>query len=102
MRRFAREFKEFLYEYRILALAVAFIMGVATNDLVKSLVNNIIMPIITPFIPEGAWQTLKLKIGPVILSWGEFVSSLIYFLIISLIVFLIAKKLLKEEKVKKR
>ena len=48
------EFKDFLYEYKVIPLAVAFIMGIASTALVKSLVDNIIMPLITPFIPGGA------------------------------------------------
>jgi len=51
-----QEFKEFLNEYKVIGLAVAFIMGAAVNDLVKSLVNNIIMPFVGILIPGGAWQ----------------------------------------------
>ncbi|NLW76451.1 MAG: large conductance mechanosensitive channel protein MscL, partial [Methanomicrobiales archaeon] len=40
------EFFEFLKEYKVVALAVAFIMGVAATALVKSFVDNLIMPII--------------------------------------------------------
>jgi large conductance mechanosensitive channel len=96
------EFKEFLQEYKIIGLAVAFIMGVAATALVQSLVNNIIMPIITPFIPGGAWQTATLKLGPIVLSWGAFLGALINFVIIAWVVFIIAKKVLKEEKVAKK
>ena len=39
--KMTEEFKKFLMEYKIVGLAVAFIMGAATNDLVKSLVANI-------------------------------------------------------------
>ncbi|HLC56220.1 MAG TPA: MscL family protein, partial [Candidatus Nanoarchaeia archaeon] len=60
-----QEFKEFLDEYKVIGLAVAFIMAVAVTTLIQSLVNNIIMPIITPFIPGGAWQTATFKIGPI-------------------------------------
>lgn len=96
------EFKEFLNEYKVVGLAIAFIIGVASTDLIKSLVNNIIMPIITPFIPGGAWETATFSIGPIVIGWGGFLSSLIYFLIIAWVVFVIAKKVLKEEKVTKK
>ncbi|MEM4245378.1 MAG: MscL family protein [Candidatus Nanoarchaeia archaeon] len=96
------EFKEFLYEYKVIGLAVAFIMGVAITALVQSLVNNIIMPIITPFIPGGAWQTATFSIGPIVIGWGAFAGALLNFIIIALVVFLIAKKVLKEEKVTKK
>src|SRR3989344_3549387 len=97
-----QEFKEFLDEYKVIGLAVAFIMAVAVTTLIQSLVNNIIMPIITPFIPGGAWQTATFKIGPIIIGWGAFLGALLNFIIIAIIVFWIAKKVLKEEKVRKQ
>lgn len=99
---FVQEFKDFLKEYKVIGVAVAFIMAAASTDLVKSLVNNIIMPIITPFIPGGAWQTATVKLGPVVLGLGAFVGSLINFLILACVVFIIAKIILKEEKVSKK
>ena len=96
------EFREFLEEYKVIGLAVAFIMGVATTDLVKSLVNNIIMPLITPFLPAGGWQAATAVVGPFAFAWGAFLASAINFVIIALVVFLIAKKVLKEEKVAKK
>jgi large-conductance mechanosensitive channel len=46
MSKLIAEFKEFLEVYKVTGLAVAFIMGVAATALVKSLVDNIIMPLI--------------------------------------------------------
>lgn len=96
------EFKEFLNEYKVLGLAIAFIIGVAATTLVQSLVNNIIMPIITPFIPGGAWQEATLAIGPIVIKWGAFIAALINFIIIAFVVFLIAKTVMKEKKVSKK
>jgi len=97
-----KEFKEFLKEYKIIGLAVAFIMGVAATSLINSLVNNVIMPIITPFIPGGAWQTATFHIGPIVIGWGAFLGQVINFVIIAWVVFVIAKKIMKEEKVNKK
>lgn len=97
-----KEFKDFLKEYKIVGLAIAFIMGVAITSLVQSLVKDIIMPIITPFIPGGAWRTATLSLGPIVLSIGNFAGELINFLIIAFVVFIIAKAVLKEEKVTKK
>ena len=60
------------------------------------------MPVITSFIPGGAWQTATLSLGPIVISWGAFLGSAINFLIIAIVVFMIAKKILKEEKVSKK
>ena len=102
MGRLTKEFKEFLNEYKVIGLAVAFIMGVAITAVVKSLVDNIVMPIITPFIPGGAWQTATVRLGPIVLGLGAFGGALLNFIIIALVVFMIAKMVLKEDKVAKR
>jgi large conductance mechanosensitive channel len=96
------EFKEFLYEYKVIGLAIAFIIGAAVNSLVQSLVKDIVMPIVNPLIPGGNWEEAVLAVGPVSLRWGSFLSALINFVVIALVVFFIAKKLLKEEKVSKK
>jgi len=102
MKKVVKEFKEFLKEYKVIPLAIAFIMGIAATTLVKSLVDSIIMPIITPFIPGGAWQQATLNLGPIVIAWGAFLSALINFVIIAWVVFLVAKFVLKEEKVTKK
>ena len=50
-KKMCKEFMDFLKEYKVIPLAVAFIMGAAATALVKSLVDNVIMPLITPFVP---------------------------------------------------
>lgn len=102
MKKLVSEFREFLKEYKVIGLAIAFIIGAAATTLVKSLVDNVIMPLITPFIPGGAWQQATFSIGPIVIGWGAFLGAFINFLIIALVVFLIAKFILKEEKVAKK
>jgi large conductance mechanosensitive channel len=96
------EFMEFLKEYKVVALAIAFIMATAATALIKSLVDQVIMPIITPFIPGGAWRTATFHLGPIVVGWGPFLGELINFTIIAFVVFIIAKQILKEEKVTKK
>jgi len=60
------------------------------------------MPIITPFIPGGEWQAATFILGPIVIGWGAFLGAAINFLIIAWVVFIIAKKVLKEEKVGKK
>jgi large conductance mechanosensitive channel len=98
---FFTEFLEFLKEYKVIALAVAFVMGVAATSLVKSLVDNLIMPWVNAFVPSGDWQTAIISIGPVKLGIGPFAAECVNFLIIALVIFLIAKYVMKEEKVTK-
>ena len=96
------EFKDFLTEYKVIGLAIAFIIAAAATDFVKSLVNNIIMPLIAPLMPAGDWQTIAIEVGPFKLLLGAFLASVINFLIIAFAVFMIAKMVLKEEKVTKK
>jgi len=97
-----QEFLEFLKEYKVVAVAIAFIMGFAATALIKSMVDNIIMPLIGPLIPGGDWKTAVFSIGPFKIGWGAFLGEVINFVIIALVVFMIAKKLFKEEKVTKK
>ena len=97
-----KEFMEFLKEYKIIGLAIAFVIGIASKDIITSLVSNIIMPIITPFIPKGAWETATFSLGPIVIKWGAFLGELINFVIIATVVFIIAKKIIKEGKVAKK
>lgn len=94
------EFKAFLVEMKIFSLATAFIVGVASNDLVKSLVNNILMPIIGIFIPSGTWEEASFQLGSAEILWGPFLSTLVHFVIVLFIIFIITKKLMKAEKEK--
>jgi large conductance mechanosensitive channel len=97
-----KEFKEFLKEYKVIGLAVALVIGLASVALINAVVNNLIMPLITPFIPGGAWQVATLKLGPIVIGWGALLGAIINFVIIAFVVFLIAKYALKEEKVTKK
>lgn len=97
-----QEFKNFLNEYKVMGLAVAFIIGVAATALIQSLVNDMIMPVIGAMIPGGDWQAATFAIGSIVLKWGSFLSAVINFVIIAFVVFLIAKFVMKEEKVTKK
>ena len=96
------EFKEFLKEYKVIGLAVALIIGLAATALVKALVDDVIMPIITSFIPGGAWQTATFSLGAIVIKWEDFLGAVINFIVIAFVVFLIVKYALKEEKVAKK
>lgn len=97
-----KEFLEFLKEYKVMALAVGFIMATASTALIQSFVNNIIMPLINPLLPAGDWQTAVWTIGPFNIGLGAFLAQVINFVIIAFVVFLIAKAVMKEAKVTKK
>ncbi len=95
-------FYAFLKEYGVIGLALAVIIGGKLNALVSAVVDGILMPIITPFIPGGEWRTMKYQVGPFLFQPGPVIGAAIDFLLIALFVYIIAKKILKEETVAKK
>jgi large conductance mechanosensitive channel len=81
------EFIDFINRYGVVGLAIGFIIGSASRDLVNALVADILMPVITFFIPGGTWRDATLTVGPVVLSLGHFAGAILDYLIIALIVF---------------
>lgn len=84
---FIKEFKAFLEQYKVMGMAVAFILGIYLGTLVQSLVIDLIMPIIDIVIPGVSWQTIR--VGPFLI--GPFLGALITFLIVALVIFIIVK-----------
>jgi large conductance mechanosensitive channel len=89
------EFVHFLNKYGVVGLAIAFIIGGAVGKLISSIVNDLLMPVITFFIPGGSWREAVLDIGPIRLGIGSFAGNLIDFLVIALVVFLLMGQLKK-------
>jgi large conductance mechanosensitive channel len=85
---FVNEFKSFLSQYRVLGLAVAFILGLYLGQLVQALVSDLIMPIIQYTQPKGVtWNTIA--VGP--FEIGAFCGAVLTFVIVALVIFLIVK-----------
>ncbi|MGA2194429.1 MAG: large conductance mechanosensitive channel protein MscL [Bryobacteraceae bacterium] len=99
-------FKEFLLKNSVLALAVAVIVGGAVGKVVSSLAADIIMPLIGPLIPGGNWRAATIEFGKKIgadgkevvntINIGTFLGSVVDFLIIAIVVYVMTKMLLKE------
>jgi len=97
-----KEFVKFLKEFNVVALAIGFVMGSASTNLVKSLVDDIVMPILSPILSGDGWKEATLDIGKVHMAYGSFLAELLNFLILALVIFFVAKKLLKMEEVPKK
>lgn len=94
-----QSFIDFIREQGVVGLAIGFILGGATNNLVKSLVEDIVDPVIALFFP-GESSLAGIMLGPVAL--GSFVSSLVDFLILAAVVFFIFRGLRLEKLDKKK
>ncbi len=104
MKKFFKEFGQFIAKGNILDLAVALVIGTAFNAIVKSLVNDIIMPLIGRLIKTNVTE-LKWVLAKEVLSedgteviktaitvnYGSFIQSIIDFLVIAFSIFLILK-----------
>lgn len=90
-----KEFKEFISRGDVMDLAVGVIIGAAFTAIVNSLVTNLINPLIGLFIGKIDLSNLVLKIGDATFKYGEFINSVINFLIIAFIVFLLVKAINK-------
>jgi large conductance mechanosensitive channel len=96
------EFIAFLKTYGVIGLAIAVIIGGKANALVTAIVNGVLMPIVTFFVPGGGWREATLDIGPVRLLLGPVLGAGIDFLIVAWLVFWFSKKVLKEDVVGKK
>jgi large conductance mechanosensitive channel len=101
-----RGFRDFLLKNSVLALAVGFIMGAATGKVVSSLVADVVMPVISLIMPGGEWRTAKFPLSHSVgadgkeivntINYGSFFGSVVDFVVIALVVYLITKALIKE------
>ena len=102
-----REFKEFLLKTNAFALAVGVIIGAATGKVVSAVVADVIMPIVSLLIPSGSWREAEMMLSstigpdgkPVVnaVRYGDFLGSMVDFVIIAAVVFMITKALLPKE-----
>ncbi len=99
-------FRDFLLKNNVLALAVAVIVGGAVGKVVSSLAADVIMPLISIVLPHGDWRSAKYILSETVgpdgktavnsLNYGTFFGNIVDFLIISFVVYMITRALLKE------
>ena len=94
-------FKEFLTKSNALALAIGVIIGGALGAVVNSLVNDVIMPPIGWALGGVDFASLKYVLGvskgkEVAISYGLFINTVIVFIAVALVVYVIAKIFIKE------
>jgi large conductance mechanosensitive channel len=92
-----KEFVAFLKKYGVVGLAIAVIIGGKLNELVNSVVNDLLMPLVfQPALKAAQVDDIrKLSAGGVL--YGKVIGSALDFLIVAVIVFMLAKYLLKED-----
>ena len=103
MKKFFKEFKEFIARGNVIDMAVGVVVGAAFKSIIDSLVNDIIMPFVgfllgdTDFselaitLKEGSIAADGTAIPPVEIMYGKFINSIISFVIIAFCLFCVVK-----------
>lgn len=84
-----KEFKAFIAQGNVLDLAIGVIIGSAFGKITASLVGDIFMPIIGIFIGGIDFKKLAITVGSANVLYGNFIQTVIEFLIIAFVVFMI-------------
>lgn len=107
MKKFFKEFREFINKGNVVDMAVAVIIGAAFSPIVNALVNNIIMPVIGKLVGNIDFTDLKTVLteevldeagnvvtAEVAIGWGVLIGAIVNFLIVALCVFTMLKVIL--------
>jgi len=99
-----KEFIAFLKQYGVIGLAIAVIIGGKLNEFVTAVVGGLLMPIVgaATSAAGGDWRAWAPEIVGVKFELGKVIGSSIDFVVVAFIVYLLAKKILKEEVVTKK
>ena len=86
-----KEFKEFALKGNAIELAVGVVVGGAFQTIIKSLVNDIIMPLFSALFGKVDFSEWVWKIGNSTVPYGSFISAIVNFLLIAFSLFLVVK-----------
>jgi large conductance mechanosensitive channel len=88
-----KEFREFAMRGNVMDLAVAVIIGGAFGKIVTSLVNDLLTPLIGLVMGGVNFSDLAIVVGGAEVRWGAFVQSIIDFIIIAFVIFLLVRSI---------
>lgn len=94
---FWAEFREFISRGNVVDMAVGVIIGTAFTAIVNSLVKDIVMPAIGYLIGGMSFESYKLTLPaiaggePAVIAYGTFIQTVINFILIALVIFLVIK-----------
>ena len=95
MKNFMNEFKKFICRGNVMDMAVGIIIGGAFTAIVNSLVADIINPLLGLFGGMNFDQLVWNITGDVVLSYGKFITAIINFLIMALVIFMLVRTMNK-------
>ncbi|MCD7894407.1 MAG: large-conductance mechanosensitive channel protein MscL [Erysipelotrichaceae bacterium] len=102
MKQFFQDFKEFAMRGNVVDMAVGVIIGGAFSSIVSSLVNDVIMPVITLLTGAADFSSLTFVLKAatdeseaIAINYGSFIQAVIDFLIIALAIFVMLRFIMK-------
>lgn len=93
-----KEFRDFAMRGNVMDLAVGVIIGAAFGKIVSSLVDNILMPIVGILMQGVKFDALMIKVGEAEIKYGMFIGSIVDFIIVAFVIFLMVKGLNRMKK----
>lgn len=114
MGKFLNDFKEFAMRGNVVDMAVGVIIGGAFGKIVTSMVNDLIMPLVSPFTGGQNFSTMTVELSPAkvdetgavikeasTLNYGMFIQNIVDFLIIAFCIFMAIRFIQKFKKKEK-
>ena len=95
-----KEFKEFALKGNVMDMAIGVVIGGAFQKIVNSLVNDIIMPVISILIGKVDFSDMVLNVGNTSIKYGNFITTIVDFLIIAFSIFIALKYMAKLSKIR--
>ena len=102
MKKFLQEFKEFALKGNVVDLAVGVIIGAAFKDIVTSLTDNIINPLINCIGGTTVGGVIKIPGTEQVINYGAFITAIINFIIMAFVIFLFVKAIASMEDIAKK
>jgi large conductance mechanosensitive channel len=92
VRRWARDFKQFLLRGNVVDLAVGIVIGLAFAAVVQALVRDLLTPLVAAIFGKPDFSALTFKVNRSVFRYGDFLNSVISFVTIALAVFFFVVK----------
>lgn len=93
-----KEFRSFMQRGNVIDLAIAVIIGNAFGAIIKSLVDDLFMPVIGVLVGGIDFSGLTIRAGSAVITYGNFIQAIVNFIIIAFALFMFVRAVSRFEK----
>lgn len=86
-----KDFGTFIKKGNVIDLAIAVVIGGAFGKIVSAAVSDLVMPLVNALVPQGDWR--KWEVSPLHFRVGDFIGTVVDFLIVAFVIFIVMVKL---------